>query len=75
MDAFVFFVAVGLILVIGVATSVYLHALEDVSGTGRIRRIRRLRTMRTVSDALSAAPVDTVIEEIIDEIEPEEEEV
>jgi hypothetical protein len=31
--------------------------------------------MRTVSDALSAAPVDTVIEEIIDEIEPEEEEV
>ena len=75
MDTFVFFVVVGLILAIGVATSVRLHALDDVPGTGRIRRIRRLRTVRTASGAASAVPVDTVIEEIIDEVEPEEQEV
>ena len=75
MDTFVFFVVVSLILAIGVTTSVRLHALDDVPGTDRIRRIRRLRTVRTVSDSVGVAPVDTVIEEIIDEIEPEEEEV
>ncbi len=75
MDALVFFLIVGLILAIGVTTSVRLHVLDDVPGTGRIRRIRRLRTVRTASGAVSAVPVDTVIEEIIDEVEPEEEEV
>ena len=75
MDTLVFFVVVGLILAIGVTTSVRLHALDDVPGTGRTRRIRRLRTVRTVAGAVSAVPVDTVIEEIIDEVEPEEEEV
>ena len=78
MGTFVFFLVVGLLLAIGVMTSMRLHALDDVPGTGRIRRIRRLRTVRTVPGAVSAAPVDTVdtvIEEIIDEVEPEEEEV
>ena len=77
MDTFVFFVVVSLILAIGVTTSVRLHALDDMQGTGRIRRIRRMRTVRAVPGAVDAVPVDTVIEEIIDEIvpEPEEEEV
>ena len=73
MDTLVFFVVVGLILMIGVLTSVRLNA--NSLGAGHIRRIRRLRTVRTVPGAINAAPVDTVIEEIIDEVEPEEEEV
>ena len=76
MDTFVFFLIVGLILMLGVLISVRLNAPTGL-GTGRIRRIRRMRTLRTVPGAVSAVPVDTVIEEIIDEVapEPEEEEV
>jgi hypothetical protein len=73
MDTFVFFLIVGLILTIGVLISVQLNAPGSL-GTGRIRRIRRLRTVRTVPGAASTVPVDTVIEEIIDEVEPEAEE-
>ena len=74
MDTLVFFLIVGLILMIGVLVSVQLNASNGL-GTGRIRRIRHLRTVRTVPGSVSAAPVDTVIEEIIDEVEPEEEQV
>lgn len=71
MDTLVFFLIVGLILTIGVLISVQLNAPNGL-GTGRIRRIRRLRTVRAVPGAASPLPVETVIEEIIDEVEPEE---
>ena len=73
MDTFVFFLIVGLILMIGVLVSVQLNAPGSL-GTGRIRRIRRLRTVRTASGMVNTLPVETVIEEIIDEVEPEPEE-
>lgn len=71
MDTLIFFLIVGLILLIGVLISVQLNA-PDGLGSGRIRRIRRLRTVRAVPGAVSAVPVNTVIEEIIDEVEPVE---
>ena len=70
MDTLVFFLIVGLILMIGVLVSVQLNAPNGLR-TGRIRRIRRLRTVRAVPGAVGAVPVNTVIEEIIDEVEPE----
>lgn len=73
MDTLVFFLIVGLFLLIGVLVSVRINAPAD-RGTGRIRRIRRLRTVRTVPGAVSTLPANTVIEEIIDEVEPEREE-
>jgi hypothetical protein len=83
MDVFVFFLIVGLILLMGVLVSVRLNNPESMM-RGRIRRIRRLRRVRAVPGAVgavpavpgvvSAVPVDTVIEEIIDEVEPEPEE-
>lgn len=75
MDAFVFFLIVGLIILIGVLTSVRLY-VPDTLGRGHFRRIRRLRTFRSAPGIVGATPADTVIEEIIDEEEePEEEEV
>lgn len=86
MDTLVFFLIVGLFLVIGVLVSVRINA-PNYLRPGRIRRIRRLRTVRAVPGAVStvpavpgtvtAVPAGTVIEEIIDEEvpEPEEEEV
>ena len=71
MDTLVFFLIVGLLLVIGVVVSVRLHA-PDGYVRGRIRHIRRLRTMRAVPGADGTQPVNTVIEEIIDEVEPVE---
>ncbi len=74
MDAFVFFLVVGLILMIGVLASVRLY-VPGTLGTGRFRRIRRLRTVRAVSGSDGSLPAETVIEEIIDEEEPVEQEV
>lgn len=75
MDAFVFFLVVGLIILIGVLASVRLY-VPDTLGRGHFRRIRRLRTLRSAPGTLGTAPAGTVIEEIIDEEgEPEEEEV
>ena len=73
MDVFVFFLIVGLILLMGVLVSVRINH-PDSMVRGRIRRIRRLRRVRAVPGAVSAVPVDTVIEEIIDEVAPELEE-
>lgn len=73
MDTVVFFLVVGLFLMVGVLVSVRLNAPAG-RVTGRIRRIRRLRTVRTVPGAISTLPANTVIEEIIDEVEPELEE-
>ncbi len=69
MDTLIFFLIVGLFLLIGVIVSVQLNAPNGL-GTGRIRRIRRLRTVRAVPGAVGVVPVNTVIEEIIDEVEP-----
>jgi hypothetical protein len=44
-------------------------------GTGRFRRIRRLRTLRAAPGTASSLPAETVIEEIIDEQVPVQEEV
>jgi hypothetical protein len=73
MDAFVFFLVVGLIILIGVLVSVRLY-VPGTLGTGRFRRIRRLRTFRAAPGAAGYVPTGTVIEEIIDEDEPVEEE-
>ena len=74
MDAFVFFLVVGLLIMIGVLASVRLYE-HGALGTGRFKRRRRLRTVRAVPGTVSSLPVETVIEEIIDEEEPVEEEV
>ncbi|MGH2495392.1 MAG: hypothetical protein ACRDIV_11875 [Ktedonobacteraceae bacterium] len=71
MDAFVFFLVVGLIIVIGVLASVRLH-MPDTLEKGHFRRIRRLRTLRARPGF--AAPAGTVIEEVIEETVPDEEE-
>lgn len=74
MGTFVFFLVVGLLIAIGVLGSVRLY-VPGTLGTGRFRRIRRLRTLRAVPGTVSTLPAETVIEEIIDEEEPVEEEV
>lgn len=75
MDAFVFFLVVGLIIVIGVLASVRLYVPATL-GKGHFRRIRRLRTLRPASGTAGVMSAGTVIEEIIDEEEePQEEEV
>ena len=73
MDALVFFLVVGLIMLIGVLVSVRLHVPATL-GTGRFRRIRRLRTFRAAPGAAGYVPAGTMIEEVIDEEEPVEEE-
>lgn len=73
MGIFVFFLVVGLLIAIGVLASVRLY-VPGTLGTGRIRRIRRLRTMRAAPGMVSSLPAGMVIEEIIDEQEPEEQE-
>ena len=74
METFVFLLVVGLLITVGVVASVRLY-VPFVWGTGHIRRIRRLRTLRATPGTVSSLPADTVIEEIIDEEEPVEEEV
>lgn len=74
MGTFVFFLVVGLLLVVGVLASVRLY-VPGTLGTGRFRRIRRLRTLRAAPGTVGSLPTETVIEEIIDEQEPVEEEV
>ena len=69
MDALVFFLVVGLIILIGVLTSVRLHVPGTLE-TGRFKRIRRLRTFRAAPGGAGYMPAGTVIEEIIDEEEP-----
>jgi hypothetical protein len=81
MDTLVFFLIVGLILMLGVLISVHLNA-PDGFVRGRIRHVRRIRAVRsvpgavsplqTVPGAVNTLPAGTVIEEIIDEIEPAE---
>lgn len=81
MGTFVFFLIVGLILLLGVLVSVRLHA-PDGFVKGRIRRVWRIRAVRTVPGsssplqtvpgAVTTVPANTVVEEIIDEIEPVE---
>ena len=71
METFVFFLVVGLLMMIGVIVSVRLHA-PDGFVRGRMRHIRRLRRLRPAPGAVGTLPADTVIEEIIDEIEPVE---
>ena len=73
MITLAFFLVVGLFLLIGVLASVRLY-VPSTLGAGRFRRIRRLRTVRAVPGTVGALPVSTVIEEIIDEQEPELEE-
>jgi hypothetical protein len=73
VDTLVFFLVVGLIITTGVVASVRLY-VPGVLGTGHIRRIRRLRTVREVPGTVSSLPANTVIEEIIEEEEPEEKE-
>ena len=69
IDAFVFFLVVGLIILIGVLVSVRLY-VPAALGTGRFKRVRRLRTFRAAPGSAGYVPTDTVIEEIIDEEEP-----
>jgi hypothetical protein len=73
MGTLVFILVVGLIIAIGVLASVRLH-VPGTLGTGRFRRIRRLRTLRAVPGTVGSLSAGTVIEEIIDEEEPEEQE-
>ena len=74
MGTFVFILVVALMIAMGVLASVRLYVPRTL-GTGRFRRIRRLRTLREVPGTASSLPAGTVIEEIIDEEEPVEEEV
>ncbi len=74
MGTLVFFLVVGLLIAIGVFGSVHLY-VPGTMGTGRFRRIRRLRTLRAAPGTVGALPTETVIEEIIDEEAPVEEEV
>ena len=74
MDAFVFFLVVALVIAIAVLASVRLYVPATL-GKGRFRRIRRLRTLRTSPGSVASVGAGTVIEEIIDEEEPELEEV
>ena len=73
MVTLVFFLVVGLLITTGVVASVRLY-VPGVLGTGHSRRIRRLRTVREVPGTVSSLPANTVIEEIIEEEEPEEKE-
>lgn len=73
MGTLVFILVFGLIIAIGVLASVRLY-VPGTLGTGRFRRIRRLRTLRAVPGTVSSLPAGMVIEEIIDEQEPEEQE-
>ena len=81
MSTLAFFLIVGLILMMGAIASVQLHAPEGFV-RGRIRRVRRIRAVRAVPGTtgplqvapgvVTTVPTNTVIEEIIDEIEPVE---
>ncbi len=75
MGTFVFILVFGLIIAIGVLASVRLY-VPGTLGTGRFRRIRRLRTLRAVPGTVGSFSLSagTVIEEIIDEEGPEEQE-
>ena len=67
MDALLFMLVVVLLIIAGVISSVRLYT-RGALGTGRFRRIRRLRARRPL-------PSDTVMEEIIEEEAPVEEEL
>lgn len=65
--ALVLILIFGLLIVVGVVTSVRLYS-QGAVGTGRFRNKRRIRTVR-------AAPDGKVIEETVEEITEEEEPV
>jgi hypothetical protein len=67
MDALLFMVVMSLLIIAGVVSSVRLYT-RGALGTGRFRRIRRVRARRPL-------PSDTVMEEIIEEEAPVEEEL
>jgi hypothetical protein len=59
----------GLLIAVGVVTSVRLYT-QGAVGTGRFRNKRRIRTIRTAPDG---KVIEETVEEITDEEEPVEE--
>ncbi len=64
MEAFLYMLVVGLLIIAGVVTSVRLYTRGAI-GSGRFRRIRRLRSHRP-------GPGGTAIEETVEEVIDEE---
>jgi hypothetical protein len=73
MEALAFILIVVVLIATGVIASVRLYE-PGALGTGHFRRIRRLRTLRATPGPEGSSPAETVIEEIIDEEEPEAQE-
>ncbi|MGH2495372.1 MAG: hypothetical protein ACRDIV_11775 [Ktedonobacteraceae bacterium] len=67
--AIVLILVFGLLVVVGVVTSVRLYS-QGAVGTGRFRNVRRIRTIKSSPDG---KVIEDTIEEISDEEEPVEE--
>lgn len=66
MGVLLFVLIVGLLIVVGVLTSVRLYTQGGL-GTGRIKRIRRFRSLRP---ATGGPVIEETVEEVIEEEPP-----